>query len=408
MLASSTVTTSGQACVRVAASYRAATMATWVISLSLLAYPLLGTLIAFTSFSSLLASVPVRVVILVLCFVMIAKTNGVVWASGKAMLFFSLWFLYFVRLMWDMFVVGIPVAGEFAFKFVAFSIPMAMAMMHAPLIDERKLTRQLLALGVLTCMLAIVANYTDLAGSRSFTEAAEGRLFLETVNPITFGHIGVTTLLAALSMTRYCVRMVEWVGVAAAAALGFVVIFLAASRGPMLSLLVCIVVAILCVKRYRWLLLPMIAGSLLILSELSSYSQSQLASRVTASVQSDSPEIRVVMAAGALQQFLDSPLIGSAIVERQYKDFPHNPFIEAAMAIGIGGLMLLSLINFNALTCIIRALLQGDLLVPLLAVQALVAAQVSGSMSESATMWMFLALFASARRRKHRYAIGSG
>lgn len=376
--------------------------AAWIIALSLLAYPLLGTLVAFTALPSLVASVPVRALVLLLALSLILRTRSAVWISTGASLLFAFWAIYLIRLLWDWWIVGIPVASEFMLNFIVFSIPTAMAFMHAPAIDERKLSRMLLVLGVVTCLLAIVANSTNLASARSFTENAEGRLFLDTVNPITYGHVGVTTILATLGMSRYCTRKIEWLGLAAAAALGCTAILLGGSRGPLLALLVCITVAALFVKGYRWLLLPLIAGGFLMFGEASVDSQSLLGSRVTSSVQSDSPEIRVLMAAGAVEQFLESPLVGSAIIERQFEDYPHNPFLEAAMAVGIAGLLLLVIINFRALRRIVGSLRRGNLLVPLLAVQAVVAAQVSGSLAMSAPLWLFLALFAGAERRRRR------
>lgn len=381
----------------------------WTISLLLLGYPLLGTLVAFTSLSSLVASVPVRVLVLMLSISLILRTPRAVWASTGTWLIFLFWAIYLVRLMWDWWFVGIPVASEFMLNLIVFSIPTAIAFMQAPVIDERKLSVQLLTLGMVTCLLAIIAYYTDLAAGRSTTEMAEGRLFLETVNPITFGHVGVTTLLGALSMTRYCTRKIEWLLLGSVAILGCVVIQLSGSRGPLLSLVVCIVAAVFFRKQYRWVLLPLLMfASLFMLGNLSIESESLLVSRVNSSVSTDNQEIRVQMMAGALQQFYDSPWVGSAIIEQQFDDYPHNMFIEAAMAVGLAGLLLLIFISLRAVRRVFRALRQGNLLVPLLALQMLTAAQVSGSISQSASMWMFLALFAGAAVRQRRHVQPSG
>jgi hypothetical protein len=228
-------------------------------------------------------------------------------------------------------------------------------------------------------------------------------LFLDTVNPITFGHVGVSTLIASLSMMRYCTRRIEWVSIVAATSLGIALILIAGSRGPLLSLLICVVAAAVLAKHKRWLLLLMISGGLLMLSESFSDTQTVLTSRIKMSEQLGSFEERVHLTLGAFEQFLDSPLIGSAIVVNQLEASPHNPFLEAAMAVGIGALLLLIAIYIKALIRIFRSLRQGELLLPLLALQALVAAQVSGSLAASATMWMFLALFSSAPQQKHPF-----
>ena len=376
--------------------------AIWIIALSLLAYPLLGTLIAFTSLPSLVASLPVRAIVLLLSISLIAKTKSAVWTTPNVSLFFAFWLLYFLRLLWDMFIAGIPAAGDYMFTFVAFCIPPALALMHRPAVNEEKLTKLLVSLGAVTCILAILAANTDLAGERSFVEETEGRLFLDTVNPITFGHVGVITLLAALSLTRYCSRAVEWIFATAAAALGIVTIQIASSRGPLFALSVCILAAALFNKRYRWLLLFLVAGSLIVVTGWSDESQNLLASRVALITQSEGPDVRTLMMAGAFQQFLDSPLVGSAVIELQFEDYPHNPFLEAAMATGIGGLLIFLVIFFNALNQIFKTLRSGSLLLPLLAIQALIAAQVSGSLPASTSLWIMLAMFAGTARRKKR------
>jgi O-antigen ligase len=175
------------------------------------------------------------------------------------------------------------------------------------------------------------------------------------------------------------------------------------------SLVVCIVAAVSFRKQYRWVLLPLLMFAILfMLSNFSTESENLLISRVNLSLSTDSPEIRVLMMAGALQQFYDSPWVGSAIIEQQFNDYPHNMFIEAAMAVGLVGLLLLIFISLRAVRRVFRALLQGNLLVPLLALQMLTAAQVSGSISQSASMWMFLALFAGAAVRQRRHLPSSG
>lgn len=363
----------------------------------LLAYPLFGTLVAFTTLQSLVASAPVRGMVLALSIVLIYQAPSSLWKNKSVWVVLLFWALYLARLLWDYFIEGIPLAGEFMFKFLWFSIPPAIAFLCAPLIDEKKLTRQLLALGTVACMLAIVAYYSDLAGARSFTSEAEGRLFLDTVNPITFGHVGVTTMLAAISALRYSTRLVDWFFVIGSACLGVVTIQLAGSRGPLIALVVCLLTLAFFVKSYRWLFVPIIIGGLWMFVGVSADGSGYLASRLTSTVANGSPEIRTLMAQNALGQFLENQIIGSMSIDLQFEDHPHNPFLEAAMATGAFGLGLLVFIYVKALASLIYALRHGAVLMPLLAIQALVGAQVSGSIAESASMWIFLAYFLGMR-----------
>lgn len=375
--------------------------ARWIITLSILAYPMLGTLVAFTSLPSLVASVPVRVLVLLLSLFLVLSTPRWVWTSSGVWLFFLFWVMYFARLMWDWHIVGIPQASEFTLNFIIFSIPTALAFIQPLVINERKLGLQLISIGVFTCFLVILAYYTGLTAERSTTELVQGRLFLETVNPITFGHVGVTVLIAALSMASYCNRKIEWAFLASAAIAGCAVVQLAGSRGPLLALVVCVLALVLIRKYYRWLLLLILFFVGLLMSvDVPEESDNVLVSRLYSSLSNDDPEIRILMLEGAWRQFYDSPWFGSGILETQFEDYPHNVFLEAAMAVGLSGLLLLTFISLIALWRIFSALREGELLLPLLALQSLVAAQVSGSISQSASMWMFLVMYASAGMRR--------
>jgi O-antigen ligase len=375
-----------------------ADLAAWIVALSLVGYPMLGTLVAFTALPSLAASIPVRASIIIFSLMLMLRSKVVVTKHLRFQVIILFWSLYFVRLVWDMFVARIPVAGDFMFNFIFFSIVPAVALMHAREINERRLTDLLFVYGSVTCVLATLAYFTDLAISRSFTEEAEGRLVLDTVNPITYGHVGVTTLLAALSKSRRCTSAMDWVSVAAASALGLLAIQLSGSRGPLMSLLICILALACFNKAYRWMLLPFFALILLFFAGAFDESGNLLASRLTSSVQSDNSEVRIIMQAGAIQQFLDSPVFGSAIVERQFQDYPHNLFVESAMAMGVIGLVLIIGISIFLLRGVAQKIKGWSLLLALIALQYFSAAQFSGSISASSPFWVLVALVAPGRK----------
>lgn len=379
---------------------RLADLSTWIVVLLLIGYPLLGTLVAFTSLPSLVASVPVRALILIFSLLLIFKSKRPVLKHFGFQVIFLFWLLYFLRLLWDMFMVGIPVAGDFMFNFILFSIVPAFALMHVHEINEQHLTSRLLTLGSIACVLAMLAAYTNLAEARSFTDQAEGRLFLDTVNPITYGHVGVTTIIAALAKSQHCTKLTEWMTVAVAGTLGILAIQLSGSRGPLVSLLICIVALAFIKKSFRWMLLPLVGVVIMFFSGAFVESDNLLASRLSSSVQSDNSEVRIVMQAGAIQQFLDNPILGSAILEQQFQDYPHNLFVESAMALGICGLLLIVAITSIMLRGVTRHFQLGTLLIPLLALQYLSAAQFSGSIAASSSMWALLSLVAVNQKNR--------
>jgi O-antigen ligase len=373
----------------------------------LLAYPILGTLVAFTALPSLAGSMPVRAAVLALSLALIVRMPARVLAQPASVLILCFWFVYLLRLWWDITVAGIPQASGFMFNLVGFAIPPALAMLYGPNFDEKRLARQLLFLGCAGCALALLASLTGLAGARTYSaEDSEGRLFLETVNPITFGHAGVTTLIAAVVLAKYATRRTDWAWVVLAAALGLASVQVAGSRGPVVALAAAVLTLAIFSKRYRRLaaasLVVLAAAAVLTVLNAGDEIENVLLARAAASAAADEPEIRFLLVAGAVQQFLEQPWLGSASVEFQYMDYPHNPFVEAAMATGVLGLLLFVAINGLALRNTYRALRRGAVLLPLLLVQAFVAAQFSGSLAASATMWMLLALLASPQFQKRQ------
>jgi hypothetical protein len=367
----------------------------WIIVLSLLAYPLFGIIVAFTSLPSLAVSIPVRLLILLLSLSLILGKKRFAWKSNASIFLFLFWTIYLVRLLWDWQIVGIPLGGQFTFSFLFFCVPTAIVFLNSPSIDSRKLSLRLLMFGIPTCIFAFIAAHTDFAGVRSFTKIHEDRLFLETVNPISLGHAAVTTLIAAISTVRYCTKKIELIGLGVVVMLCLLTVQLSGSRGPLFALVTCYLVVLLVNRRNLWISLFSIGIGLFIFVYSLEHSQILLVERIKATIENGGAEERVAMAAGALQQFFDNPLFGSAIVELGSGNYPHNPWLEAPMALGIIGLVLMTALTFKAVVKIIQVIRRNELLMPLLAIQAIVGALFSGSLSGSVSMWIFLVLFSN-------------
>ena len=367
----------------------------WIVVLVVAGYPLLGTLISFTTLPSLFASVPIRGAVILLSLLMMRKMNISRWLLQTNVLIFTFWIVYIARLLWDLFVAQIPVASLYLFNFLFFCFIPAMALMHAPVYDERRLFRLLMPICMLICVLALIAGNTNLSGARAYTEDNEGRLFLETVNPITFGGIGVTTVLMALCWIRSCHRWIHWFFVLLAMLLGVLTIQLAASRGPLVSLSVCLVALALFDRSFRWLMLPLLVLFPILLIGDHNESSNLLLSRIDMSRQSDHSEVRMVIQASAIGQFLDNPLFGSAIIEPLSDNYPHNLFIEVAMATGVFGLVLITLILVKLLRKCFTRIRARQLPLSLLMLQSVVDIQFSGNIASSASLWILFTLMAS-------------
>lgn len=375
---------------------------TWLVALSFMGYPLLGTLVALTSFPSFVASVPVRlaVIFLSLSLLLSVRPNEALLFSMRripmtpvreALLLF--WFVYVCRLIWDWQVVQMPEAGPaLLFLSVVGLLPALALLGVAPRYwNANAFAKIAFCSGAATCAIAVAATLLGLAGERSLIEQT-GRLAFDTVNSVTYGQVAVTTLLAGLVGWSDGVprRSIVLTGVGAGAVAALVCLQLAASKGPVVALAVCILALGVFKPRYRWLLFALLPVFTVFL--FFAY-DSNLGQRFSG-VEDDLSTIeRRDLLTNAIAQFLEHPIFGNAFVETEMQTYPHNPFVEAAMATGVIGALLYALVVIICAWRLIGLLARkGRVLLALVALQYLVEAHISGSLWASGSLWICLAM----------------
>jgi O-antigen ligase len=368
----------------------AAPMSPWgrtILLASLLAYPLLGTLVVMTSLSTLVASLPTRLLVALSALVLLTTRRAQPGSVPTALLK-TFWFIYALRLLWDTIVGGVPGADEALFYFTVTCMLPALAMLRLrpQWFNERSLAQPLFVLGLVVCIAALAITTLGLADDRSLYEHTS-RLAFDAVNPITYGHVAVSTVLAAVCLSLYRPARTPRVLLLIGALIALYTLQLTGSRGPALALVLGLVMAGIFRRRVR----PMVMLFAL-LSVVHFYSGGVLEDRVVGVEDDPSTLERLVVQANAIEQFLAAPLTGSAYIETTLMIYPHNPFIEAAMATGIVGLLLFGAVNLAVLLGIWRMLREGHLLLPLIAMQYLVAAMLSGALYLSTSLWLSVAL----------------
>lgn len=375
---------------------RSQTLSLWLITVILLLYPLFGTLVAFTSYPSQMVSIPIRGLAVLISLALIKLNADRSRLNNLQMVLVTFWLIYSIRLIWDMGVADISGADMALFFFLFACLLPSVSIFNIKHYNERNISQLLLIFGILTCLAAIAAaNFDFVQIKRNLMDESEGRLFLETVNPITFGHVAVTTLIAALSLFRF---KGTWFGhslIPLGIILAAYLLILSGSRGPAVTLIVCLFILALSQRQYRTFIFIAIIPLAYILNFTSSGSDILLFSRFYDTLAGRSEEIRLVQQANAIQQFIENPVFGSAYIELVFQEYPHNPIIESAMASGVLGLLLFVVITLSAFMRIFQLLRSGFILIPLIALQYIIAAQFSGSLYLSNSMWLGIALIFS-------------
>lgn len=316
---------------------------------------------------------------------------------------FLFWVMYLVRVLYDTTFATVAFAQDVNFFWYAIGVTaVPMLGFYAP--PNRRELRIAAVLSTFV-MGAVCAGTLLLPGATAFREDT-GRMGLETLNPISLGHAGVTlTLLASYgAYSSLLYRRTFWrVASVLGVPLGMYIVWVAGSRGPVVALLACFAVLAWWITRVRrrgletFALAATSVGLLIIGAQLfvSSFGEGGRANLVERT-QSDAGEIdsyvRTIMMRDALEQFAESPLVGSGMVEQNSRDYPHNVAVEAFMALGIvGGVAFLWLngLGIQAVGILMRNSPHA-IWVALLFLQFLVASFFSGAIWGSYSLWCTL------------------
>ena len=274
-----------------------------------------------------------------------------------------------------------------------------------------------------TCFgLTLVTVFLALPSLSSMVETAygsynSGRASLTALNPISLGHLGVQLVIMSLWALILRARIPGPFGVAifgGAALVGMYLTIVANSRGPLVSLFVAAMFALLAsnLRRKYWLIGLSVVALLAFAPTVAVVDQiagTQVYDRMFGQSQLDevSTVIRFELYTSAWNQFLANPLTGSGLEDPVFGGYPHNLLIEAFMATGVfGGTLLIAVFVMSCYAAyrVLRiAPAYGWL--ALLTVQQIVGAQFSGSIGQATVMWGLIGALAavvgiaSAQRR---------
>lgn len=321
------------------------------------------------------------------------RYGGAIWYP-----FLIFWMLYIVRLMHDTVYPPERLArpiGEFYLYAIGTCLLPSLAFFNR--MDELTVRRALLATLIVVgagAVATVAFNYQALG-----TEFGRS-VGNEYLNPITVGHLAVTlvVLCAYLLLQRppsvNVPKPLLWLGIL----LALPCLALSASRGPVVALTVMLL--LLCVHAYRrgqkLLVIALVAviavASPFVIDAIAKLG-SDLVERLNYTLSHYEDEARIGLVAAAWSQFLDHPIIGSAIVEKTSGNYPHNLVVESFMATGILGGLAFTMLLLAGVRAALRLILNTRVhaWLGLLFVQLAVWTNLSGSLYTHFTFWYLLA-----------------
>ncbi|ALI53967.1 O-antigen ligase family protein [Celeribacter marinus] len=383
---------------------------TAILVLSVSGYPLTAGITTVLGLDNRMASVLMRAVVLLLTVLVLLRpgSTSALRPSWPILLFFLFWTIYLVRMAYDT-ILGTGELGRPALDYWLFGVgtsflPASALLLTRSLPKPRGLVRWTLWTSVAALLLGLVFGQASMISSNG-ASFDTGRLSLESLNPISLGHVGATVFLIAYWKLRHDrVSLVTTLAYLATAGFGLVGIGMSGSRGPFIAALasVLFIEASKGGRAIIWkatiLLVPLLSLSV-DLTALDKFFGINLFDRLDAAIQLTDPSAlgRNAQYASAWRMFLDHPVLGATLEDPAFRIYPHNIVLEALMATGfIGTAFLLGFllsVLFRAFTLATKNSEYAAF--SALYVQHFVAGQFSSSLYLVNTMWAIAALLAA-------------
>jgi len=362
-----------------------------LFALALFGYPIIGNAISLLQMDSRLLSVPFRIIVALFSLWIIVTTRRLhVDRVRQAMLL--IWCLYSVRLIHDWLLTPLEGADYALQFFVATSVLPAIALMKGRAYDQRSFALRGFVVASLGSIISILALRFGGGDTQDLTSSS-GRLSLTALDPVTLGNLAVSATLCAMPLWSRCTN-VSKIAMAAVVCGLLLCLLLTGSKGPALALLACIgLYAMRRGKMLRFAILVLPVSLWLVTS-----ASSPLAERLAAAGEDESTTDRIVVLTDSIDQIASAPLIGSAFVELNSGFYPHDVFVEASMALGVPvGLLFAGLVLFGLVKAL-KELKGPNYLLPMLYIQGVLAAAISGSLFGSTLLWVTLAILPMQRK----------
>lgn len=239
---------------------------------------------------------------------------------------------------------------------------------------------------------------------RSNPESADNSYIL---NPITFALVGQQLSMVSITYLIFNKNnKIQKIQFLASFFIGFIVLLLGGSRGPILTTLLVFFILIF-VKNYKsknlLTFLKYIIGFIIIIFSLFLFIDNDTLENIEAlrrifntvdTINNTDKEERVYEYAAAWNQFLENPIIGDQYVNNFDNYYAHNIFLELLMATGIIGTFLFLLFFVHYLKALLKVLYQeippSMLSIYILSISAFLLSMTSGSLYISLDFWLFI------------------
>lgn len=360
----------------------------WAFAVSVSGYPLAAIASTLVADDTGNISMAYRALALILC--ALAALQGRMAAIGSVSLLLLLFpTVYLVRLILD-FINDSAGATNLIFALTTCMIPAFFLATASNRWSERNVAWAVFYVGSAS-VLGVLWLYSS-GLTTTFAEQS-GRLAFDRLNPISIGHAAVSLLIAAFVVVRVERSALPSLISIGAAGAALTVLYMSASRGPLITLAVCCVVAVpLALRNFGWFIgvLPVLA--MVALATAYFDLTPILETLRLIDLAGGTGGLRLDVIGLATDLFFANPWFGYGVRLPFFIEYPHNLLVEVLSSTGIigGGAFALLFLSTGHAIHVFAA--QRLMLLPLLAIQGFVGAQFSGSLWGLSLLWVVVAV----------------
>ncbi len=390
--------------------------AAWVLPLLLLGYPIVGLLnYAFGNLDNQWPSILFRLGLAGFALAIVVAGSQPVARQTRqlALVLIAVWLLFALRIVVD---TQLRLASaqysmaEYLGYLLIFTAMPAMAGIRP--LSEQAIVHSarsvvVLAIPFLALMAYFVGDFYFSVGDPRL-----GRVGIDNVNPILIGNTAGSLLIVGLYVLRNrfhqpllpalpAATVPIAIGLSAAA---IILLIFAASRGPILATIAAL--GVLFIRPFSWekFFLGFLGMIFLFLAFhfFAEIAEQAFGVSVLARINSllmdpmsdVSTYMRIESFTGAFGQFLDSPLTGDALIEKNTQFYPHNAILEAFMATGVvgGGLLVFAYFVGSIAAVKVADRFHAGAFIGALTVQYLVSSMITDALYRLAPMFYLILL----------------
>jgi hypothetical protein len=385
-----------------------------LIVLGLLGYEMISFLPGWFKMDSRLFSVPYRGFFLILCiYAMLTLWPVKKYKPGSFMLFVIVfWMLYFSRLLYDSFFTtyqfGRPIEEYWLYTVCLGFLPMFAYLIP---LTNATLRKAMYYSFYVAAIVNLLGFYSNMQFNALSTSRLEGNEFL---NPGTYGQLGAMQVIFGICIfsqpgvkrSHFFTSFIIFTMV-----VGLANIALSGSRGPLLQMVIALLLFAFYKLKRKYFGYVILTTSILLVIGIIANNSLQIFDVLIQRLNSTgdgnniSDNQRLQMVSNAWNSFLDSPLVGAAFEEKQFHMYPHNLIVEACMATGIvGGLLILVIYLFSFKNSIGLFRNNSQSWIGLLCIVSLITGLTTGGLWAYFKFWTLVALVDNLRRNNQEEA----